>query len=182
MIFLSAGHHFNPHGADPGAVNKQGVKEATLTKELRDLTLAELKKLGASVTIDNDAETLAQYIGRISPGSGSVVCEYHFNAGIEAAHGAETLVKRSPTQAERNLAKEVNDVFVAVGIKDRGVKTEVDSARGRLAILNTGAGLSILPEVCFISNPNDLAKYHANKLIFAKKIAAILAKYDNLYK
>jgi N-acetylmuramoyl-L-alanine amidase len=182
MIFISAGHHFNPTKKDPGAVNKQGVKEADLTRELRDLTVAWLKKIGAKFMTDNDTETLGQYIARIKPGSGSVVCEFHFNAGVESANGAETLVKRNATKAEKDLAKEVNDVFVDAGMKDRGVKTEADSHRGTLAILNTGAGLSILPEVCFISNPADLERYQAHKHTMASKIAQILLKYDNLYK
>lgn len=176
MIFISAGHH----NADPGAVGN-GYKEADLTKELRDLTVKNLVALGGKFIVDNDYETLGQYLARITPGSGSVLCEFHFNAGPPTATGAETLIPANPNKNEKALAKEINDTLVSImGIKDRGVKTEADSQHKRLAVMHDGAGMSILPEICFISNADDMKRYQANKEQLARKMAEILIKYDNL--
>ena len=179
MIYLSAGHFFG----DPGAINATGVKEADLTMELRSLIAAELTKLGASFVLDKDTENLSQYISRIKPGSGSVVCDIHFNAGQPTANGVETLVKTGANHGENLLAAEINKVLVDVcGLRNRGVKTEADSHRGRLGILHTAAGISVLPEICFISNVSDLGRYQGKKEAVAKGIAAALKKYDDLYK
>lgn len=180
MIFLSAGH--NPLGPnpDPGAC-ANGVREADLTVELRSLIAAELLKLHASFTVDSDSERLAQYIKRIHTGSGSVVCELHFNTGSEQATGVETLVRRQATVHEHALAGEINKVVTKhSGITNRGVKSEGESQHSRLAILHTGAGISVLPEICFITNKTDLAAYRKSKADIAKDIAAVLVKYDAL--
>jgi N-acetylmuramoyl-L-alanine amidase len=179
MIFISAGHHFNPNGADPGAC-ANNVREADLTRELRDLITQELTRIGAKFITDKDHETLSQYMARIKPGAGSVVCEIHFNAGSEKATGIETLVREGATGTERLCADEINKAGIAAcGMYNRGVKSEKDSHRGRLGILHTGAGISVLPEICFITNMDDLIRYRKFKGDLAVRIAALLKKYDD---
>lgn len=177
MIFISAGHH----NADPGAVSN-GVKEADLTKELRDLICKELATAKASFISDKDFETLSQYISRIKPGSGSVVCEVHFNAGSPNATGVETIVRANAAKESIALAKAINNAVVnASGLYNRGVKDETQSHRGRLAILHTAAGISVLPELCFITNKNDLVLYNKAKKEIAKGIAKALIEADRLF-
>lgn len=181
MIYLSAGHHFNEVGADPGAV-ANGYKEHELTRELRDLTVAAIREKGGSVIVDKDEETLAAYIKRIKPGSGSVVCEIHFNAvSNENANGVECLYGWStePDEEEVEMCKEICAVIADIaGLRNRGAKSDAESARGKLAILRTPAGLSCLPEICFITNKDDMAKYQAAKFCIAQNLADILIKYD----
>src|SRR5690606_5445362 len=177
MIFLSAGHH----DKDPGAI-ANGVKEADLTVELRDLSFQELIKIGANVTMDKNFETLSQYLARIKPGSGSVVCEIHFNAAAPQATGVETIVKAGASAAEKRLAERINSlVGNATGLVNRGVKDETQSHRGRLAILHTKAGISVLPEICFITNKNDLQLYRKGMRQIAKDLARALKDADDLY-
>lgn len=184
MIFISAGHHFNAAGADPGAIaTYDGIlyKEADLTLELRDLIAKELDILNASYITDRDHETLTQYLARIKPGAGSLVCDLHFNASANLATGTEVIVKQHANSNERKLATALcNAVAAEARIVNRGVKTEAQSHRGRLAVLNTAAGISILPELCFISNPKDLAAYQAVKAGIARRFAAILKYYDDI--
>lgn len=177
MIFLSAGHH----NADPGAVGN-GFKEADLCKELRGLIAKELDAKGYSYVLDKDSETLAQYTARIKPGSGSVVCEIHFNASANAiATGTEVLYPGNGSKENIAIAKDMSAQMARVmGIRDRGGKSESESARGRLAILRTGAGLSFLPEIGFISNKDDVAAYQKNKVALAKVIACQLAYAEDL--
>lgn len=181
MIYLSAGHHFNPAKADPGAVSGKW-KENELTRELRDLTLAELKKRGASVIIDKDSETLGQYLARIKPGSGSIVCEPHFNASAnKAATGSECLYQDGADLTNRHLSADVSAMLSQeMGIKNRGAKSEKESARGSLALFNTKAGIACLPEICFITNEDDMARYQEAKKRIAVRLAEILMEYDAL--
>lgn len=171
MIFLSAGHY----AKDPGAVGN-GYKESELCMELRDLIHAELLKSKASVVLDKDTETLAQYTARINPGSGSVVCEIHFNASSNAsATGVEVLYPDTHKTVNKTIANEMSvELACIMKIKNRGGKAESTSARGRLAILRTGAGISFLPEIAFISNADDMKAYQANKVAIAKCIAKYL--------
>lgn len=185
MIFLSAGHNPNGPNPDPGAV-ANGVREADLTVELRNLVATELSKLGAMVTTDHDNEPLAEYLRRIKPGNASVVCEIHFNASDNPkATGVETIVPATADHNELAMAAELSAVINKhTGLLLRGnngVITESDSHRGRLAIMRK-EGMNALIEVCFISNITDLARYRKAKTQIAKDIAAVLVKYDAVIK
>lgn len=186
MIFISAGHNKRLIGGDPGAIGVCGIKEADLTVELRNLIVEELKLLGADYRTDVDSETLSQYIARIKPGSRSVVCDLHFNSSVNLATGVEVIVKDGSSQLERKLANEICKMIAATcnvaneRLVNRGVKSEAQSHRGRLGILHTNAGISVLPEICFINNPKDLQLYQANKVQVAQKLAMLLKMYDDM--
>jgi N-acetylmuramoyl-L-alanine amidase len=181
MIYISAGHHYDENGADPGAV-RNGIKEADLTIEFRDLVCKQLDILGAKYITDKDTETLVEYISRIKPGSGSVLCEFHFNAGPASANGIEVIVKDGAGKPSYDLANEICNAGVKiVGLNNRGVKEEKDTARKRIGILRTAAGISILPELCFISSDKDMSKWNTYKLPFALQVAQILKRYDDMY-
>ena len=174
MIYLSAGHHLN----DPGAI-ANGARENKLTIELRDLTLQHIP--AAQVITDKDTETLAQYINRIQPGSGSVLLEYHFDAGGPSATGMTIIVADNANADSRAFAADLAATGSRIlGIRNRGVIAEKQSARGRLGILHTGAGIAALAEVCFITNTDDLAHYNNAKQKLAKAWADLLIKYDAL--
>lgn len=182
MIYNSAGHHLS----DSGAV-KGNDRENVLTIELRDLVDSELKIMGFNTIKDKDTETLGQYIARISPGSGSVVCESHFNAANGKASGVEVIY---PDRNYHNtnfvhLSKLIaegmsKDIAQCLGLPNRGAKQEKDSARKTLAILRTKAGISVLPEICFIDNSIDMDKYHSKKREVAKIIAKWLSQAEVL--
>lgn len=173
-LYPLAGHHNN----DSGAVSN-GVKEAELTKELRNLITCELAKLGfLDFQTDNDNDTLGVVINKIAPTKDDVVFDIHFNASTNAqATGTEVLVSNNASNKSKDLAKEVAQNTASIlGIKNRGVKTESQSARGKLAILNL-KGAACLLEVCFITNPDDLKAYQANKERLAKETAKLLIKH-----
>lgn len=176
MIFLSAGHHLK----DPGAV-ANGYKENELAIRLRDLIAKELDNLGAKYILDKDTETLAQYLNRIQTGSGSVVCELHWNASSNlAANGCEILVKNNPPYQTMNVAKKViGSICEIAGFRNRGVKTEKESARGSLGLMKE-QGIVLLIEMCFITHPPDMDKYFANEYYIAQSIAIELAEADKI--
>ena len=184
MIFLSAGHHLK----DPGAVSN-GIQENLLAIELRDMVVRELQKQGRVLDkdfkIDDDKETLSQYLQRIKTGSGSVVFEIHFDASsTNKATGTTMLIPaRQWTKefiVEQEFGREVvNSCSSLLGIKNRGVIDETQSHRGKLGLMRE-EGINGLLEVCFITNQDDLKKYNESKHLLAKSIASLLIKYDAL--
>lgn len=175
-VFLSAGHHLK----DSGAVYN-GRQENLEAIKLRNIILNLCKSKGLKVIIDEDTETLSQYLTRIKTGSGSVVLEIHFDASlINTATGTTCLVGDDADRLDKAFAKEIVDVAANVmGIKNRGVKAEAESRRGKLGLMRE-QGIVALWEVCFISNNADMAAYDANMHRLAGEVVLILEKYDNI--
>lgn len=182
MIFLSAGHAAKSiNSYDPGAVNKDGVKEGDLTIEFRDLVAHELDILGIKYIKDSDEESLSTYLKRIQTGNGSVVMEYHFDASDnKTATGTTVIVGNDADRLDKAFAKEMADNTAAiVNIKNRGVITEADSHRGKLGLMRE-QGIVALCELCFITNPDDLERYNVRKKELARSHALVLRKYEEL--
>ena len=175
-IFLSAGHG----GNDVGAVGN-GYNEADLTIELRDLVLKYLKQLGAKAVIDDNKNALAQTITffKNKVAKDSILLDIHWNSFNETSTGTEVLVPATPTKFETDLATDLSKVIAnTLNIKNRGVKTELQSARKSLGWMRL-TGENVLIETCFISNKNDMDSYQKNKEELAKKIAIVLFEYAN---
>lgn len=175
-VFLLAGHS----NTDPGAVGAGGIKEADLTKELKVLTALEMCNLGVqNQWHDNDNDSLGSVLSKVSAISTEedIIVDLHFNSFNEKSTGVEVLVPENPSADEVSIATELCERLAAVmAIRNRGVKTERQSARGRLAVMRP-KGSNILIEVCFISNLNDLSAYNSNKKAVAKAIAETIKKY-----
>lgn len=178
MIFISAGHNNMPgKDYDPGAVYN-GRKEADEAVRMRDAVISHLAARNAVYSKDNDGESLRNYLARIKPGSGSVVCEFHMNAG--GGTGVEVLVQSDADKLDLACARELCDASARMmGIKNRGVKSEAQSHHGRLALMRE-AGIVVLIELCFIDNASDLRAYDAAFHSLALTYAMILMKYDGL--
>jgi len=178
--FISAGH--NPKGikVDPGAV-ANGLREADLTVEFRNLVVKELLKRNVKVITDKDDERLADYLKRIKTGSGSVVLEFHFDAAVSSsATGTTSLFGSDADRLDKAFAKElVEATSTILGIKNRGSLSEKESHRGSLGLMRKEGIVSLL-EICFISNPNDIKAYNLKKNELAVKIAQIVEHYENL--
>jgi len=178
--FISAGH--NPKGikVDPGAC-ANGLHEADLAVEFRDLVIAELLKKNVKVITDQNDERLCDYLKRIQTGSGSVVLEFHFDAAASStATGTTALIGNDADRLDKAFAKELVEANASIlGIKNRGVLSESDSHRGSLGLMREQGIVSLL-EICFISNPDDLKKYQANKKALAVKVAEIVERYENM--
>jgi N-acetylmuramoyl-L-alanine amidase len=183
MIFISAGHNSKSLKIkqDPGAVNKQGVKEGDLTIEFRDLVIKELKSLGVNYTSDTDEESLKMYLDRIKTGEGSVIIEYHFDASINPLSGGTTsLIEGEADRLDKAFAKELVEATATyLHVKNRGTITEAESHRGRLGLMRE-EGIICLCELCFITNPTDLANYHLFKHQLAQVHALIIKRYEEM--
>lgn len=167
-VFLAAGHW----NKDSGAIGHGGVKESDLTKELRDMIFGHLPFAWR----DDDGMSLSLVVREIKKRSqpGDIICDLHFNAYNGKATGVEVIVPAVPSMAEMGLAENITEsISSTLRIVNRGVKTEKESHRGRLAMMRP-EGINILVEVCFIDNPSDLESYQKKKEEVAKVIASNL--------
>jgi N-acetylmuramoyl-L-alanine amidase len=182
-IFISAGHS-NKSGQDRGA-SGNGFIEGELAVELRNLIASELKKLGINPIMDKDNSILSEsltFFKNLTTNT-CIVLDIHWNAAATAT-GTETLIPAQNTEFERSLAGRLSQsVSNRLGIPMRGrhagvqgVKSEADSHHGRLGWMRL-TGENVLMEVCFISNPNDMKSYQANKLKLAEDIAKVLYEF-----
>lgn len=186
-IFISAGHS-NASGKDKlGKIIDRGAQgngyiEGELAVEFRDLLVKELRTLGVEPTIDSNDSVLLKSIAffKSKTSSDSIVLEVHWNASSAKATGVEVLVPTNPSDFEKSKAKEISNLISKVlNIKDRGVKTEADSQRGRLGWMRL-TGENLLIEMCFITNKEDMESYQINKNKLAKEMAILLFNSSNL--
>lgn len=176
-IYLSAGHH----NRDSGAIGVGGRQENKETVKLRDKILKHIKP-GHKVITDRDEETLAQYLRRIGPGNASVVLEVHFDSANGTASGTTALYMTGASKNSVTFADQLSQTVAAtLGITNRGAKSETDSARGRLGLVHK-EGITALLEICFIDNPDDMAKYDDHWDQVAKAIADVLMKFDDIIR
>lgn len=176
VVYPSAGHH----DADQGA-SGNGYKEADVTKLIRNLMIAEFNRRNHKIIVDKDWETNTQYQRRIKPGNGSVIMDLHLNAATPSASGIEVYVNNNASKESIALATEIcAELSKIMNIPNRGVKLEINSPRKRIGILNLKAGISVLVELCFITNKRDIEALLANKEAVAKKLVDLAIKYDNM--
>ena len=180
VIFPLAGHH----NRDSGAVHN-GRFENKETQKIRDKIIQYLQKLGVKFIKDKDDRTLSQVIGDIRPGNGSVLYEAHLDASVNtSATGTTCIVNNKSYIAQDNsykMALEICEITSKLlGIRNRGVIPESQSARQKLAILHTKSGISVLHELGFITNENDMKALDQNLDPLCEAIAKILKKYDDL--
>lgn len=175
-IFLIAGHG----GKDPGALGN-GYVERDLAIELRRLIDLELRRIGVFATLDPDSNFLGQSLRwlRGKFGEKDVLLDIHWNASpSSAATGSEVIVPNVSSDYEKAFANALLKPLTDIGFRNRGVKPESDTARGRLALMAENAE-NLLLEVCFITNPRDMLLYQNSKNIIAKRLAYVIKEYIN---
>jgi N-acetylmuramoyl-L-alanine amidase len=170
-LIIGAGHG----GTDSGALGS-GFKERDLAIEFRNLLVAELQKLSVPCITDPDTnalrDSLLYFKNYFKPDSINV--DIHWNAGPPAATGTEVLINTQATEFEKQLGGKIAEAIATIlNIRNRGLKTELQSARGSLGWMKQ-PGRNYIIEMCFISNKTDMDKYQAKKHELAKAMAEIL--------
>ncbi|MDM1502268.1 N-acetylmuramoyl-L-alanine amidase [Myroides marinus] len=172
-VFPSAGHH----DRDPGAI-ANGFTEMKEMDIFRNLLIEYLMYKGHRYTTDLNHETNTQYQSRIKPVKGDVILDMHLNAASPTATGCEVFISDNAGTKSKAFSKELVDGCSSImGITNRGVKTESQSARKRLGILNK-PGTAALIEFCFITNLKDMEAFHSNQMRLVQFIGDTLIKYD----
>jgi N-acetylmuramoyl-L-alanine amidase len=177
MIYVTAGHS----NQDPGA-SGNGYTEAALTKELRDLIVSQLTNMGIAVWKDSDNDTLATVLQKMNPTQADVCLDIHFNAGPPTATGFEMIIADRHTREEFGAATRMSvNCSRIIGIPNRGVKTEKDTARKMIGIVRNELGINLLGEFGFISNASDIQKYNSKKKELSVEVALHLAELDKVF-
>jgi N-acetylmuramoyl-L-alanine amidase len=163
------------HGArDPGAVAANGLTEAQLMTELRDMVVTILRQDGHQVKTDGARWQNLPLVHALTlvPGA-DVAIELHTNAAENPkATGVEVISLPAEKEMARTVARRIAH---ALEIPVRGAGGWIDqaqSARGRLGFVRAGG---LVVETFFLSNPADLAKYLQRKPLVAAVIADALA-------
>ncbi|MGB3200377.1 MAG: N-acetylmuramoyl-L-alanine amidase [Nodosilinea sp.] len=182
QIFISAGHGGFENGVvDPGAV-LPGTTEAAEMIQIRDLVVAELRSRNFSVLAVpdelSDAQTLAWINARCRPDD--VALEIHAGAfsnpavrGAAVFYIARNEVRRS--HAELLLLALIRRV---PSLPSRGVKPDTESPTGMLPFCRSLGCPSLLMEVGYLTNPQDLAIIQRQRRDVALGIADGLASWS----
>jgi N-acetylmuramoyl-L-alanine amidase len=176
-IYLTAGHG----GSDPGAVSNYGVEAKENRKFVISVAKCLYKKYNIMSYSDEDSMSLGKVIawlkGKVKKNDVSI--DVHFNAGPPSAHGCEVIIPNEHTEEERLLAKDIcNALSLSGGFRNRGVKTEADTARKSIGILRQPhIATNVLIEVCFISSKSDMYLYGKNYDAIIEAVSYAISKH-----
>lgn len=173
------------HGKDGskscGAVGL--IKESTEARKVKDLVIKYLKSAKHTVydcTVDTGkdaSDILTKIVKKCNEHTVDLDVSIHFNAGVTDTKGngkttgTEVLIY-SDTSKAKDEAKRVCEKLAKIGFKNRGVKVRND-----LYFLKKTKAPSMLIEVCFVNDKDDVKLYQANIDKISKSIAeAIINK------
>ncbi len=164
-IAVYAGHG----GSDFGAVS-DGRYEKDYALEVSTYLTAELRRRGYEVinnrTTDVDRNLNAD-IRLANSENVDAVIEIHLNSN-EGIPGSGTETYYSVTGKGMELAEAINTNLVALGFRDRGIKTLTNFfGNDYLGIIRYTNAPAVLVELFFINNPLDVAKYDPQKIAVA---------------
>ena len=171
-VYLSGGHSTDPN-EDRGASGNgliEGIEAYKLARDVQN-TLSRTYTKGKVVLDKEDTilkETLAAFSRLVF--LPDLAIEFHFNASDNLkATGVEVLIPDVYGVVEKRVATKLAETMSqTMLLASRGVKTEAQSARGKLGWMRMNCN-NILIEVCFLSNANDVSAYKKsyNRLVQA---------------
>lgn len=148
---------------DSGSVSKYG-KEDTFTKEVGESLITQLQNEGYEVVRVNPVkvssvnDSLKQRIDKANKEEVDLFLSIHFNAFSDKnSQGTEVFVYESDEKLNK-MGESIIDNFEKYGFKDRGVKT------ANFSVLRNAEVPAMLIECGFITNPEDMGRYEADKM------------------
>ena len=163
-IAVFAGHG----GSDPGAV-ALGRQEKNLNLAVSNAVTAILRGWGYTV-INNRTTDVDRSITRdanlANENRANALVEIHFNSNQGTpATGSEVFYSVRDTGRGRALASAILRRIVALGFRDRGVKTQVNAqGQDAFGILRLSNMPAVLVECAFINNPDDMARLNIDTM------------------
>lgn len=168
-IAITAGHS----DTDPGAVNGKRT-EAQIVLDMRKMVGHYLSLAGVPFETDGSAginQPLSKAI-EVAKAAG-IAIEFHCNASANGtAKGVEVLSAPKHKELAQKLAAQIGLLMGSPLRGDKGWKAEDSGQHARLGFISKGGGLIV--ELFFISNPNELATWDANKWLIAKGVAKVI--------
>ena len=157
-IAIYAGHG----GADSGAVGQSGELEKDYTLRIATSAINALNASGHD-TITNRTSDVSRDIAADADAANSAgvdyVAEIHLNSNSGTpATGTEVFYSITGGKGQQ-LAQNILNEITALGYKSRGIKTKKGaSGRDYFGIIRRTTAPAVLIEVCFINNPDDMAR------------------------
>lgn len=158
-IFISVGHG----GSDVGAVAVDGSYEKDIALEIALNLRSELNRHGVEVAMSrekDETDKVASEVAECNAFKPDYGVSIHLNAcASHEGKGFEVFHSINPKSAGVSLAKNINDVIVANGIKSRGLKTRVNSRnKDYFAWIRQTDAPVVLCEIGFIDNKDNYAE------------------------
>ena len=161
-IFLNAGHG----GKDPGAISKNGNKEADITKKVCSLLAYELIKNGYNIEFYQQEKSVTDISEVENTSNSDLFVSIHCNAAVnETANGAEVLYYPTSTKGKEYALKVQKQLVKTTNLKDRGIKPRND-----LHVLKRTKAVAILVELAFLSNQAEEKLLIENPELFANAL------------
>lgn len=170
-----SGHHGDgvlPKVVDPGAVGS-GYIEADIAKRINT---AIRKYAGVPDTTDYKGKNVNQILANTVANMNRYPGDYHISVHLNAFNGTATGIEvwywagDEPSRKKAvELAKALSDL---TGLPNRGAKATVS-----FYVLHNSVGRTLLLEIGFIDNPNDMKKVVPNIDAIGKKITQVMGAY-----
>jgi len=179
-IFLSAGHGgFEDGERDPGAIGT-GTTEALEMIRIRDATVQSLSNSGVEVVAVPDNLSLGQSIRFINDRAvaGDVALEIHADSATPQARGATAFFVLNNADREKDARMLLDKLLEKLpGLKDRGARPDTQTLVGSLGFCRKVKVPSVLMELGFITNPEDLALMQGKRDRYAAGLTAGLTAW-----
>jgi len=166
-IAVFAGHG----GSDPGAVGN-GFRESDMNLAVSNQASNILRGWGYTVinnrTTDTDRSiTRDANLANDSRVDATVEIHLNSNYGVPAT-GTEAFISIRDTGRARAIANAILQRIAALGYTNRGVKTRVNAAgQDALGIIRQTNMPTVLMELAFINNPQDMARFNVGEMAWA---------------
>lgn len=168
-IFINPGHG----GKDPGAVGKNGTKEAQIVAEIAEILRKRLVLNAYPVEVYQQNRSLSEVAAKENASKSTLFISIHCNSHKKPeAHGLEVWYYEGSYKGIQ-LARIMQEQLVnGTGLTDRGIKSSAG-----LYVLRKTIAPAILIELPFISNPIEEQYLLNNK----KKLADCIWEAIKIY-
>lgn len=161
-IFLNAGHG----GTDPGAVSKNGTKEAEITAKIVDLLIKKLKINGYAFEAFQQRNSYFEISKVENKSKATLFISIHCNAATSPqANGVEVLFQEQSQKGKAFAKIFQTELIKKTRLANRGIKPRKD-----IHVLNRTIAPAVLIETAFITNPKEEEMLKNKPEIFADAI------------
>ena len=178
-IVIDAGHG----GKDPGAIASDGTREKDLNLDVAKKLEGHLKAMGFNTIMTRTNDTFVELGGRTDIANANYAdffLSIHFNAFNKTTNGIETLYYPNSINEDYTISnRKIADIFHQEVLKATKRGSRGITARPNLYVLNKTKMPSILTELGFMTNPEELALIKTDKYRedSARALAVSILKY-----
>lgn len=174
-IAVNAGHMPGNDDFDHGAVGAYS-QEGDITKKVAHVVCDDLRNVGYDVIFIQEDE-LGDICEIANSFGADAFVSIHCNSASATAHGTETWYHEGSTKGMKLAGFIQNQLVDAMNTTDRGVKVDTDRYASGFAVLRDTNMPAALPELAFISNPDEEDYMNNNIEVMAHAVARGITDY-----